>query len=56
LIDGAGKPAPELYVLMFSTDKSMWFAGSRRIKSARALENASYAIDALPAATTTSAR
>jgi hypothetical protein len=49
LSDAAGQPAAELYVLVFSADKSLWLSGSRRIKSARALENGSYVIDALPA-------
>jgi hypothetical protein len=49
LTDRAGQPASDLYVLMFSTDRTLWSPGTRRTKSARALENGSYAIDALPA-------
>jgi protocatechuate 3,4-dioxygenase beta subunit len=48
LIDGSGRPVPDLYVLMFPTDKALWSSGTRRIKSARALENGTYTIDALP--------
>jgi len=49
LTDRSGRPAPDLYVLMFSTDKAFWSSGTRRIKSARALENGTYTIDGLPA-------
>jgi hypothetical protein len=49
LADAAGQPAAELYVLVFTTDKASWLSGSRRIRSARALENGAYVIDALPA-------
>src|SRR6185503_16974934 len=32
LIDSAGKPAPQFYVMVFSTDKAMWLQGSRRLR------------------------
>ena len=49
LTDAAGQPAPQLYVVVFSTDKGMWLPESRRIKSVRSSEKGSYTIAGLPA-------
>jgi protocatechuate 3,4-dioxygenase beta subunit len=48
LTDSAGRPAPQLYVVVFSTDKTMWMPESRRIRSVRSGDNGSYAIVGLP--------
>jgi hypothetical protein len=48
LTDGAGQPAPQLYVLVFPTDRALWVAESRRIRSVRSGENGSYTIAGLP--------
>jgi protocatechuate 3,4-dioxygenase beta subunit len=48
LTDGAGTPAPQLYVVVFSTDRSLWVGESRRIRSVRSGDNGSYAIAGLP--------
>jgi hypothetical protein len=31
LVDAAGRPAPEFFVMIFSTDRRAWFQGSRRL-------------------------
>ena len=31
LVDGAGRPAPELFVFLFSTSRDHWWQGSRRL-------------------------
>lgn len=48
LTDRDARPAPQLYVFVFPTDKAMWLSESRRIRSARSGENGSYAIAGLP--------
>ena len=48
LTDAAGRPAPQLYVVVFSTDKAMWITDSRRIRSVRSRDNGSYTIAGLP--------
>lgn len=48
LTDGAGQPASNLYVLVFSQDRDNWRTGSRRIASVRARDDGSYAVDGLP--------
>jgi hypothetical protein len=47
LNDGDGRPAPQLYVVVFATDKTLWTAG-RRVRSVRSGENGSYTITGLP--------
>ena len=48
LMDGAGRPAPQLYVVLFPTDKAMWMPGSRRIRSLRSSESGAYTIAGMP--------
>jgi len=48
LTDGQGRPAPQLYVVVFTTDKTMWMPGSRRVQTVRSSENGAYAITGLP--------
>jgi hypothetical protein len=48
LTDGAGRPAPQLYVVVFPTDKTMWMPGSRRIRSVRSGESGAYTIAGMP--------
>ncbi len=40
--------APQLYVFVFPTDKTMWVPDSRRIQSVRSRENGSYTLVGLP--------
>jgi hypothetical protein len=49
LTDASGRPAPQLYVVVFTTDRSLWVGeSSRRIRSVRSGENGSYTIAGLP--------
>jgi len=48
LTDGAGHPAPQLYVVVFPTDRALWLGESRRIRSTRSGENGSYTFAGLP--------
>lgn len=48
LTDRDGRPAPQLYVVVFPTDRTLWVADSRRIRSVRSGENGSYLIPGLP--------
>jgi protocatechuate 3,4-dioxygenase beta subunit len=47
LADGAGKPAPQLYVFVFPADKGLW-GSPRRVQSVRSREDGSYRIAGLP--------
>jgi hypothetical protein len=47
LTDHQGRPAPQLYVFVFPTDKALWVPDSRRIRSVRSGENGSYLIEEL---------
>jgi hypothetical protein len=49
LTDQEGKPASQLYVTMFSTDRTHWSAGSRRVASIRASDAGVYSLSGLPA-------
>jgi hypothetical protein len=50
LIDGNGKPVAGYFVLLFPTDKSRWFAGSRRMRTpVRTLLDGRYRVTGLPA-------
>lgn len=49
LTDREGRPAPQLYVFVYPTDKALWVPDSRRIRSVRSGENGSYLIAGLPA-------
>jgi hypothetical protein len=49
LIDGAGKPAPEYFVFVFSTDRAAWFQGSRRVRPpARPANDGKFSVLGLP--------
>jgi hypothetical protein len=48
LVDAAGRPAPQLYVFVFSTDRAHWASGGRRIRSVRATDAGAYEIGGLP--------
>jgi len=48
LTDAAGRPVSQLYVLVFSADRSHWEFESRRAVSARARDNGGYVIAGLP--------
>jgi hypothetical protein len=47
--DGAGRPTPNYPILVFSTDRALWFAGSRRIQQARVATDGTFKVVGLPA-------
>ena len=49
LTDRAGRPAAQVYVFVFPTDRSMWTPASRRVQVVRSAENGTYAIAGVPA-------
>jgi hypothetical protein len=49
ITDSSGRPVSQLYVLVFSTDRSQWDFASRRTGSVRAGDDGSYSIQGLPA-------
>jgi hypothetical protein len=48
LIDGSGKPVPQIYVLVFSADRADWTPDSRRVASVLAGDTGAYSIAGLP--------
>jgi hypothetical protein len=48
IVDAAGRPAPQLYVFVFSSDETHWTPASRRVASILSADNGSYAISGLP--------
>lgn len=44
----SGLPAPQLYVFVFPTNKTMWVNGARRVRYVRSGENGGYVIPDLP--------
>jgi hypothetical protein len=48
LRDAAGKPAPEYFILVASTDRTSWTPQSRRIKSARPATNGNFRVTGFP--------
>lgn len=48
IADRSGQPAPQLYVLVFPTDRSLWINGSRRIAFVRSNESGAYRLAGLP--------
>lgn len=48
LVDATGRPAPQFYVMVYSTDRKFWTPNSRRIKPVRAGVDGSYRISGLP--------
>jgi uncharacterized protein (DUF2141 family) len=49
LIDAAGRPAEQLYILAFAVDQRRWTKGSRWVRNARAGSDGTFAISGLPA-------
>ena len=47
--DSAGRPTPNFPIVAFSTNRAMWFAGSRRVQQARVLSDGKFTITGLPA-------
>jgi hypothetical protein len=47
--DGAGRPTPNYPIVVFSTDRASWFAGSRRIQQAHVASDGTFTITGLPA-------
>jgi hypothetical protein len=48
VLDAAGVPAPELYVVAFSVDRRAWYSGSRRVTAIRPTREGRYTISNLP--------
>jgi hypothetical protein len=48
LTDAAGQPAPEFFVVAFSTEKRFWTDGSRRVAQARPARDGSFTFTGLP--------
>jgi hypothetical protein len=49
VIDGAGRPTPDFPIIVFSTDRSYWTLGSRRVQTARPASDGKYKVTGLPA-------
>jgi hypothetical protein len=49
LVDGAGKPASEYFILVFPTDRRFWTLGSRRVLQARPDNLGAFTLWSLPA-------
>ena len=49
VIDGAGRPTPDFPIIVFSTDRTYWTLGSRRIQTARPASDGKYKVTGLPA-------
>lgn len=48
IIDRLGRPAPEYFIFVFSTDSQHWVTGSRRVSQIRPAQNGAYQISGLP--------
>lgn len=48
LLDAAGRPAPEFFIVVFSADKSFWVPQSRRIQSVRPATDGRFRVPNLP--------
>jgi hypothetical protein len=49
LIDRAGRPAPGFPIVVFSTDRTQWAVGSRRVRQVRPASDGKFTITGLPA-------
>jgi hypothetical protein len=49
--DAAGRPMPEVYILVFSADRAFWTPQSRRIASKRPGSDGRYSVSNLPPGT-----
>lgn len=47
LVDPAGRPAPDYYVLVFSTDRGHWTPGSRRVRTTRPATDGTFSVKGL---------
>ena len=48
LLDAAGRPAPEYWVVAFTSDRAFWTLGSRRVRTARPDSDGKFQVMALP--------
>jgi len=48
LLDGTGRPAPQFFVLVYSTNRAFWTPNSRRTRPVRAGVDGSYRLSGLP--------
>jgi len=48
LFGADGKPAPEFFIVVFSTDRAFWIPQSRRVRSARPGNTGTFRIANLP--------
>jgi hypothetical protein len=49
VIDAAGRVTPDFPIIVFSTDKSYWTLGSRRVQTARPSSDGKFKVSGLPA-------
>jgi hypothetical protein len=49
VFDQAGRVTPEVPIVVFSTDKTYWISGSRRVKQARPASDGTFRVAGLPA-------
>jgi hypothetical protein len=49
VFDQAGRVTPEFPIVVFSTDKTYWLSGSRRVKQARPASDGTFRVAGLPA-------
>jgi hypothetical protein len=49
VFDQAGRVTPEFPIVVFSTDKTYWISGSRRVKQARPASDGTFRVAGLPA-------
>jgi protocatechuate 3,4-dioxygenase beta subunit len=48
MVDAAGRPAPDYFVIAFSTDRTQWIWQSRRIQQVRPARDGTFAFKGLP--------
>lgn len=49
LIDAGGRPVTRYSIVVFTTDRSLWLPGARRVRATRPATDGSFVVDALPA-------
>jgi hypothetical protein len=49
VFDGAGRVTPNFPIIVFSTDRSYWTLGSRRVQQARPASDGKFKVTGLPA-------
>jgi len=49
VVDSTGKPTPEYSIIVFSTDRAMWFTNARRTRAMRLSSTGTFSMTGLPA-------